>query len=194
MKLFQKIPIGSLDGENSNSRLHNVDEATTIQSTLGLGDSKIEIRGFHTEWSWNVVLRCWTDLEKECKQPTAAICKLTSLLSWRDSLRWFMRSSVLMIFLRISSSVAAKAEKTLKAALFMSLLKWVWDSRRWTSCSSLCLKKWVKIVGNTDSKICSTKPEAMLFQLPRLKPIHFNEIVAMVRIGIPHKERCNCWN
>ena len=45
---FFLLPIGSFDGENSNSRLHSVEDATTMQSTEEFGDSKIEIRGFHT--------------------------------------------------------------------------------------------------------------------------------------------------
>lgn len=39
--------IGSLDGENSNNRLHSVEEVTVSMSSVAFSNNRI--RGFHTE-------------------------------------------------------------------------------------------------------------------------------------------------
>ena len=44
--------MGSLEGENSSSKLQRVLEAKIMHSTEELEDSKIEISGFQTGWSW----------------------------------------------------------------------------------------------------------------------------------------------
>lgn len=49
MAPFSKM--GSLEGENSRSKLHKVDDARTMQSVEELGDSRIDIKGSQTGWS-----------------------------------------------------------------------------------------------------------------------------------------------
>lgn len=63
--------IGSFAGENSKSKLQIVDVTTVSNSFDGDPDDNA-INGRHTKWSWNVVLNCWTDRDKECKHRTAA--------------------------------------------------------------------------------------------------------------------------
>ena len=61
--------MGSLEGENSSRRLHRVELATMTVSTGEVGHVSIFMRGRHTGWSWNVVRRSWTDLEREKRVP-----------------------------------------------------------------------------------------------------------------------------
>ena len=110
----------SFEGENSRSKLQSVEDAITKDSTLAPGVARIFIRGSQTPWSWNVVLRSWTDLDNEWRHLIAGIWTLGSGSS-RAETTLSMRGSVSIIFLRISSSFAPKLANTLKAALFNCL-------------------------------------------------------------------------
>lgn len=76
------------------------------------------INGRHTEWSWKVVLKSWTDRLKECKQRTEA--NLISLFSSPSpSTTLSIRHFVSIILLRISSSLAAKEANALEYQVYL---------------------------------------------------------------------------
>uniref|UniRef100_A0A147BFY9 Uncharacterized protein n=1 Tax=Ixodes ricinus TaxID=34613 RepID=A0A147BFY9_IXORI len=118
--------MGSLLGENSSSRLQSVDEATRRMSSGALCSR--HMRGRHTAWSWKVVRSCCTDRDKLCRHRTAA-SRTRPLVSDRLDTTCSIRESVSIIRLRMSSSLAPRAPKALKAACFSSCITF-------SSCSS----------------------------------------------------------
>ena len=74
----------SLHGENSSSKLHRTDEETLIISSEVLVFSAV-MTGCQIFTSWNVVLNCWTDLDKLRRHCNAAACSGTFsfwLMAW----------------------------------------------------------------------------------------------------------------
>lgn len=95
---------GSFAGENSSSKLHNVETRTFCSSNDAGSEFINSISGRHTMWSWKAVRSNCTDLDNECRH-FAAASRTSGNVDFIPASISFIKLSFSITLLRISSSL-----------------------------------------------------------------------------------------